>query len=150
MEGNDTMKFGTMLGDIVSSAFKRPATQRYPFERIEAPAAFHGKLIWKPASCNGCQLCVKDCPSDAIEIVTVDKAAKRYVMRYHADRCTFCAQCVQVCRFKCLEMADEQWEMAALNRDGFLVHYGQKMDVDAVLAKLGKEGPDAKLTLAAD
>ena len=143
------MKLGTMFGDIISSLFKRPATQLYPFKRLEAPATFHGKLIWKPGQCNGCSLCVKDCPSEAIEMITVDKAAKRYVMRYHADRCTYCAQCVQVCRFKCLEMSDTLWEMAALDRKGFMVHYGHEVDVDAVLAKLSKEGPDATLTPAA-
>ncbi len=136
------MKLGTMLGDIVSSAFTRPATRRYPFERVEAPATFHGKLVWKPASCNGCQLCVKDCPTDAIEIITEDKAAKRYVMRYHADRCTYCAQCVQNCRLQCLGMSHDQWENAGFKRSDFVVHYGNEADIAHILATFGQPGAE--------
>lgn len=147
------MRLGTMLGDILGSVFKRPATQHYPFQRTAAPVTLHGKLTWNPQAdgqCNGCSLCVKDCPSDAIEIITVDKAAKKFVLRYSADRCTFCAQCVKNCRFNCLGMSATDWELAVLDKDTLVVHYGDKVDVDAVLAKLGKQGPDAKLTLAAD
>jgi formate hydrogenlyase subunit 6/NADH:ubiquinone oxidoreductase subunit I len=129
------MKFGTMLKDIWTSAFKKPATQRYPFERLEAPEQYRGKLHWSPGKCNGCCLCIKDCPANAIELITIDKKAKQFVMRYHADRCTYCAQCVQNCRLECLGMAREEWENAALTREAFVVHYGNDADIEAILAK---------------
>jgi formate hydrogenlyase subunit 6/NADH:ubiquinone oxidoreductase subunit I len=135
------MKFGTMLCDIWSSAFKKPATQKYPFERLEAPEHFRGKLHWQPGKCNGCCLCMKDCPANAIEIITIDKKAKQFVMRYHADRCTYCAQCVQNCRLECLGMANKEWELAGLTRQDFVVHYGSDADIAGVLAKAAQ--PDA-------
>ena len=127
------MKLVTMLGDVMRSVFRRPATQQYPFERTPTPANLRGKLIWTPEKCVGCQLCVKDCPALAIELLTVDKATKRFVMRYHADRCTYCAQCVQSCRFGCLGMSNEQWELAALSKEPFTILYGNDTDVDFIL-----------------
>ena len=129
------MKIATMLSDVVESLWKKPATQKYPFERVEAPQRLRGKLEWDPEKCTGCNLCSKDCPAEAIEIITIDKKAKRFVMQYHVDRCTYCAQCVESCRFSCIEMSDEQWELAATNKVPFEVSYGREEDLAEVLAK---------------
>lgn len=133
------MTYGTMLQDIWQSFFSRPATRRYPFERTDTPEQLRGKLSWDPTKCNGCNLCCKDCPSKAIELITIDKKAKRFVMRFHADRCTYCAQCVQNCRLECLGMSSTDWEMAALTREAFVVHYGNEADVQAIVAKFGAD-----------
>jgi formate hydrogenlyase subunit 6/NADH:ubiquinone oxidoreductase subunit I len=144
------MKFrlGAMLSDIVTSLFKRPVTEKYPFEKTPAPDRLRGKLQWNPEKCTGCCLCNKDCPSNAIELIVLDKKAKRFVMEYHADRCTYCAQCVQNCRFECLSMSHEQWELAALNKQPFEVYYGKEEDIQTVLekharAKTSEAGPAA-------
>jgi formate hydrogenlyase subunit 6/NADH:ubiquinone oxidoreductase subunit I len=130
------MRFATMLKDVLRSFGQHPVTEKYPFEKTPAPDRLRGKLVWNPEKCSGCCLCSKDCPSDAIELITLDKKAKRFVMRYHADRCTYCAQCVQNCRFECLGMSDTDWELAALTKQPFDVYYGKEDDVNAVLAKL--------------
>jgi len=137
------MSIGAMLGDIVNSLFKKPATELYPFERKPAPEKFRGKLFFDPEKCSGCQLCIKDCPSDAIELITVDKVNKRFVMRYNIDRCTFCAQCVQNCRFKCLNMSNEDWELASINKEAFEVYYGKEEDIAALLARSTEECAEA-------
>jgi formate hydrogenlyase subunit 6/NADH:ubiquinone oxidoreductase subunit I len=137
------MKIGSMLGDIVGSLFKKPVTEMYPFQRKETPDRLRGKMIWDPEKCTGCQLCVKDCPADALELIVLDKVNKRFVMRYNEDRCTFCAQCVQNCRFKCLEMSNEQWELAALNKEPFTVYYGKDEDVKFLLDRAATEGAEA-------
>lgn len=131
-----TVKIGAMVGDIFESFFRRPATQRYPFERTLAPERLRGKLIWDPAKCTGCGLCSKDCPSNAIEVTIIDRAAKKFVMTYHVDRCTFCAQCVQNCRFKCIRLSSEQWELAALSKEPFTVYYGDDATLQAFLENL--------------
>lgn len=134
---------GVMLGDIVHSLFIRPATEFYPFVRNPDPERLRGKLIWNPEKCSGCQLCVKDCPSEALELIVLDKATKRFVMRYHEDRCTFCAQCVESCRLKCIGMSNEQWELAALTKEPFTVYYGREEDVQNLLARIAQENTEA-------
>jgi formate hydrogenlyase subunit 6/NADH:ubiquinone oxidoreductase subunit I len=132
------MTLAAMLHDVLRSLFQRPVTERYPFERRAAPERLRGQLHFKPEQCTGCCLCAKDCPANAIELITVDKAQKRFVLRYHMDRCAFCAQCLQSCRHGCLEMSDEQWELAALKKEAFTVHYGNEADIADVLAKLSR------------
>jgi formate hydrogenlyase subunit 6/NADH:ubiquinone oxidoreductase subunit I len=129
------MTLGAMLSDVLTSFFKKNVTRRYPFDKLPAPARLRGKLVWDPAKCTGCQLCIKDCPSNAIELIVLDKVAKRFVLRYHSDRCTYCAQCVVNCRFKCLNMSSTDWELASTKKEPFTVYYGKDADVDALLAK---------------
>lgn len=126
------MKIGAMLGDIARSLFRRPVTRIYPFERKPAPQRLRGRLHWNPEKCTGCGLCTKDCPSNAIELITLDKANKRFVLRYHVDRCTFCAQCVQNCRFACLSMSSAEWELASLSKKPFTVYYGREADLESL------------------
>lgn len=134
------MKIGAMLGDVTSSLFHSPVTEKYPFERRSTPERLRGLLQWNPEHCIGCGLCAKDCPANAIEMIVLDKESKRFVLHYHADRCTFCAQCVHSCRHGCLEMSSDLWELAALNKEPFGLYYGDGNDVEAVLA--GCADPD--------
>ena len=137
-----------MLRDTLRSLFRRPNTERYPAERVPVPDHLRGKLEYTPEGCTGCQLCVKDCPAEAIELKVVDKAAKRFVMIYHADRCTFCAQCVANCRFDCIKLLNDTWELASDDRSDFKVYYGREEDVRLVLEgeaePVAAESPDAK------
>ncbi len=132
-----------MISDVVNSIFKRPVTQRYPEIRVAPPERYRGRLIWNPEACTGCGLCVKDCPSDAIEFLVNDKKAKAFVFRYSADRCTFCAQCVKNCRQNSIVLDPAQWEMASLNKSSFETIFG-KEDVIAAWKKAQQaEAPEA-------
>jgi formate hydrogenlyase subunit 6/NADH:ubiquinone oxidoreductase subunit I len=128
------MKLATMLKDVSSSLFKAPVTEKYPFERREAPVRLRGLLHWQREKCTGCGLCAMDCPAAAIQMIVLDKKAKRFVLAYHADRCTFCAQCVHSCRQDCLAMSPMEWELAALGKEAFAIYYGDEADVQLVLA----------------
>jgi formate hydrogenlyase subunit 6/NADH:ubiquinone oxidoreductase subunit I len=129
------MRIGTMFQDIVESFFKKSATQLYPVERIAPPERYRGVLSYSPSACSGCRLCVKDCPSDAIELIILDRAAKQYVVKYHMDRCIYCGQCMVSCKFNCIELSNQYWEHAALNKD-FMVHYGRDEDIARYLESL--------------
>ena len=123
------MKKIGMLNDLLRSTFIRPVTKCYPAERRPTVDSFRGMLHWNPDTCTGCALCVKDCPAEAIELITIDKTTKRFVMRFHIDRCTFCGQCVYNCRFDCIHLENEEWELAELGRENFTVYYGRPEDI---------------------
>lgn len=127
------MKITAMLGDAAKSLFSKPVTEKYPFERNEAPVRLRGLVRWDKDKCSGCTLCVKDCPAYALNLHVIDKKTKKFVMEYHVDRCTFCAQCVASCNQDSIEMDDTTWELAAFSRDGFVLHYGDEELVEQVL-----------------
>lgn len=133
------MKIGAMLSNVLLSLFRHPVTRRYPFERQPVPKQLRGKLHWNPEKCTGCCLCVKDCPANAIEILTVDTANKRFVMRYNLSRCAYCAQCVESCRMDCLEMSSEEWELASTNKTPLTVYYGDETDIERIIKSAGIE-----------
>lgn len=137
------MKIGTMLNDIVESLFKRSATQRYPLVKVPTPERYRGELHFNPKTCSGCSICVKDCPSRAIELTILDRAAKRYVLKYDKARCIYCGQCVVNCKLKCLELSSADWEHATLEKQ-FTLYYGSESDVEQFLANLA--APVAKPT----
>ncbi len=116
------MSLGTLFRDALAGLVRRPATVQYPAQRQPAPALLRDALVWDPANCTGCGLCVKDCPSSAIEWITLTRAAKRFVLHYQADRRVFCSQCVQNWRFKCSELSPAKWELAALTKESFTLH----------------------------
>lgn len=136
------MKIATMFRDIWQSIWQQPVTQKYPFERLEAPDRLRGKLHWNPEGCTGCALCNKDCPANAIEIITIDKKEKRFVMKYHIDRCTYCGQCIESCRFNCIELSDKEWELAATEKRPFTVYYGTDDDLDIFMARIAAADVD--------
>ncbi|HLO28320.1 MAG TPA: 4Fe-4S binding protein [Anaerolineales bacterium] len=131
------MTIGTMFTDIVQSFFTKHDTQLYPAERIAPPERYRGSLFYNPSLCTGCSLCVKDCPSNAIELVILDREAKKYVMKYHMDRCIYCGQCVVNCKPKCLGMSNEDWEHAALDKN-FMVYYGKDKDIATYLENIAQ------------
>jgi formate hydrogenlyase subunit 6/NADH:ubiquinone oxidoreductase subunit I len=127
------VKLGSMLGNALQSLFKKPATQMYPAEKTATPVRLRGRLIYDADKCTACQMCVRDCPADAIEILIVDRKEKKFVMRYHYDRCVFCAQCVSSCKFDCLHMSNEEWELAGVQKEPFTVYYGREENVQFIL-----------------
>ncbi len=136
------MRLGAMLGDVAHSFFQRPVTEKYPWVRPPLVEQLRGALWFNPEKCTGCGLCVKDCPAFAIELITLDKKAKKFVLKYYVGRCTFCAQCVKSCNSKCLGMSNDKWELAALDKNTLTVFYGNETDVQAYLAQLAGGGAD--------
>ncbi len=112
-----------MFKDVLNALFHDPVTELYPGERPAASALLRGKLVWTPNGCTGCALCVKDCPANALELIVIDKAAKQFAMRYYADRCAYCGQCVASCRFNCIHLSSDVWELASDDRESFIIQY---------------------------
>ncbi len=107
------IKIGSMLQLVLSSLGRKPATGRYPYEKAVMPPNFRGKLVFYPEKCIGCKLCMKDCPSNAIQINKVGE--KRFEAVIRLDKCVYCAQCVDTCPKKALAITPE-FELAQLDR----------------------------------
>jgi formate hydrogenlyase subunit 6/NADH:ubiquinone oxidoreductase subunit I len=135
------MRVVSMFKDALQSVLKKPATDNYPAQRPVSPERLRGRLYWDPSHCTGCRLCVKDCPANAIELIDIDRKNKRFVMRYHMDRCTYCAQCVVNCRFGCINMSSEEWELAGVSKKPFEVYYGDEADLERLLAGCPEDEP---------
>jgi NAD(P)H-quinone oxidoreductase subunit I len=128
------MKVTTMFRDLLQSLVSKPATEPFPNPEPNEAQRLRGKLHWTPEQCTGCQLCVKDCPADALKLFTIDKKNKQFVMLYDVGKCTFCAQCVVNCRFGCITMSHDEWALAQENKELFSIFYGTESNVEQVLA----------------
>jgi len=105
-------KPGKIAMQLIRSIFKKPATLNYPAERSGMPKGFRGKLKFDSAKCIGCKMCMRDCPSGAIEII--EAGEKVFEAHINLARCIYCGQCVDSCPKKALEVTAE-FEIASLD-----------------------------------
>jgi formate hydrogenlyase subunit 6/NADH:ubiquinone oxidoreductase subunit I len=112
---------GRMIMQVLESLFKKPATTQYPFKKSAMPEHYRGEIIFHPELCIGCQMCVRDCPSNAIKIKKVGD--KKFVAEFDLAKCIYCAQCVDSCMKKALESSKE-FELAALDKAKLKVTFG--------------------------
>jgi ferredoxin len=117
------MRF-TMIPRVFVQMFKKPFTNKFPAKYtppsttkfladvgagkaklippVETPPGFRGKIQYDKEKCTGCKLCIRVCPSGAIEFKEKEKKIKIYLAR-----CAFCSQCNDVCPVGCLSMSNE-------------------------------------------
>ncbi len=131
-----------MFSDISRALFRKPATEKYPYVRPTNPARLRSYLEWDRQACTGCGLCSMDCPAAAIHVTVLDRKEKRFVFSYRPDQCLFCGQCVESCRQGSLAMANDRWELAALDRAPYEVNFGETDDIAKVLAGEPAGGPE--------
>ena len=117
-------KAGKMLKEVLRSVGRKPATVRYPSVKVAMPPDFRGKLVFDPAKCIGCKLCMKDCPANAI---TINKVGDKYEAVIDLGKCIYCGQCVDSCAKKALEITDE-FELAQLDSSKLKVKLDEKTE----------------------
>ena len=105
---------GQMIREVLENFFKKPATMNYPAMPSAMPEEFRGKLTFYPDKCNGCKLCEKDCPSNAIRIRKVGE--KQFEADIDLGKCIYCGQCVDSCVKKALYMTQD-FELAQIDPD---------------------------------
>lgn len=113
-----------MIKILLKQLFLKPATNMFPakyapesateFLRkvgdksvmmippVPVPEGYRGKIAYHKESCTGCKLCLRVCPTKAIEFIPDEKKIKILV-----SRCCFCSQCNDICPTKCLSMTGE-------------------------------------------
>ena len=110
---------------IVHGLFHKPATLLYPAQKATMPLGFRGRLTFYAERCVFCKLCMKDCPSEAIQINKIGE--KKYEAILNMGRCIYCGQCVQSCNKDALEMTTN-YELAVGGFDSLTVNIGQDLE----------------------
>jgi formate hydrogenlyase subunit 6/NADH:ubiquinone oxidoreductase subunit I len=105
---------GKIFPYIIKMLFKKSATSNYPFEKAVMPENFRGKIKFDQPKCIGCKICMRDCPSEAIEIEKIGE--KQFKAFIYLDRCIYCAQCVDSCPKDAL-LATKEFELAGFDRN---------------------------------
>jgi formate hydrogenlyase subunit 6/NADH:ubiquinone oxidoreductase subunit I len=118
-------KTGRMTGQVLSSIFKKAATTRYPYNRDDSPKNYRVKIKFHPEKCIGCKLCMRDCPSNAIEIT--DLGEKHYQAEFRLDKCIYCSQCALSCNKDALE-ASCDFELAQLDKKKLKIQFNAKSE----------------------
>jgi formate hydrogenlyase subunit 6/NADH:ubiquinone oxidoreductase subunit I len=106
--------YGKFTPSLLAMLITKPNTVRYPTVRPQGEEYYRGALKYHAELCTGCTLCQRQCPAGAIEIVKVGE--KQFKAILYLDRCIFCGQCVDSCRFKALENTNE-FELAKISRE---------------------------------
>jgi formate hydrogenlyase subunit 6/NADH:ubiquinone oxidoreductase subunit I len=110
---------GKMAAEVLTEFMHKPATISYPAQSVKMPVGFRGKLKFRASRCIGCKLCMRDCPSGAIQINKIGD--KQFEAILSLDKCVFCGQCVDSCNKDALEMSVE-YELASLDRSKLIVN----------------------------
>ncbi|OGS12059.1 MAG: hypothetical protein A2234_00950 [Elusimicrobia bacterium RIFOXYA2_FULL_58_8] len=131
------IKPARIFSEVIKHLFIKPATSGYPFEKAKIMPNFRGRIDFDSPKCIGCQMCVKVCPSKAIEIrlaaiqppapaqvegQPVVAAKRKFDCFMHLDHCVYCAQCVETCPKDALIMTQD-FELAHTSRAALTRHY---------------------------
>ena len=109
------------LGEVLNNLFKKHSTSEYPAKKHKPAKAYRARIKFKPEDCIGCNICVRNCPANAITIKQInpeDKpqtlpdgkvvpAKRKFKCNIDLGRCIYCAQCVESCPKKALESSEE-------------------------------------------
>jgi len=79
-------------------------TLKYPFEPVQVPPKFRGKIKFDARKCIGCGGCANVCPPRAIVIEDMGEVSR---ITLHLDRCVQCARCYEVCPEDAIWPTDE-------------------------------------------
>jgi formate hydrogenlyase subunit 6/NADH:ubiquinone oxidoreductase subunit I len=112
---------GKILPAAMHSLFHKTATKGYPYVKADKPTKYRGKLKFDASKCIGCKLCMRDCPSNAIEIIKVEDKVFKAIVKL--DRCLFCGQCCDSCNKGAL-VCTKEFELANFKREDLKVDIG--------------------------
>ncbi|GEM_PF-1043855 len=84
---------------------KPSITVNYPVVKLKPYDRFRGALLFDPVTCIGCNLCIKACPSDCINLENQKTPEGKKIAKvtwYSIDfgKCNFCRLCEESCPTK--------------------------------------------------
>jgi len=101
----------------------RPITMQYPEVKPVIPASHRGLHGLDESKCTLCQMCVKNCPVECIELEGLGRARDTFLLKYDVDysKCLFCNICAEVCPTSCVRLT-EKYNLASATRDECVLH----------------------------
>jgi formate hydrogenlyase subunit 6/NADH:ubiquinone oxidoreductase subunit I len=133
-----------ILKRALSHLFTKSATKKYPFVKPTLPHDSRGQIKYEIKECNiidfgsgsdftldvksitgsNCQVCYRDCPANAIEIVEVDGKKRPQIDLNH---CIFCYQCVDSCPRHAIKASD-LYELATTDKGTLIMKPNVKVE----------------------
>lgn len=158
--------YNLLLGLFTTSKHlgRHAITLQYPKERWTMPERSRGMVVLLTdhetgkLNCNACLLCMRACPSGAIDIkYEKDEKGKRHLVEFKVDFhiCCFCGLCEESCNFAAIKMAPKyefpEFDKANLIYDtkklaemGFDVPYEKPVRKKPVAKKPVAKKPEGK------
>jgi formate hydrogenlyase subunit 6/NADH:ubiquinone oxidoreductase subunit I len=102
-----------MIKEVLSALFRKPNTKKSftkANEFVPVTESYRGKIQFDANLCIGCLLCIRTCPTGAIN------AAENKKVQIHLDKCIFCGQCRENCPKKAINFSSD-FLMATPNRN---------------------------------
>lgn len=111
------MTVGTVVKDLLSSLGKKPVTTLYPYEKIDVPEKFRGRIEIDSKKCIGCSKCSIVCPANAITMVADkkhtevlfngNKICRSRFPRVNLLICIRCGLCEEACPTKAINLTNK-------------------------------------------
>ena len=116
-----------LLPELIRTLFVGRITVSFPFGPLDLPSYYRGKVVVQPELCEGCGLCVRNCPAFALDLEREGRG--KFRLTHYRDRCAYCGQCADDCPQGAIVQVNEFAE-AAPRRDAFAQLVVQR-DADA-------------------
>jgi len=107
----------SMMRRAFTNTFCKPATTKFPFIQRNLSSNFRGQPILDVNLCIGCGICSKECPSQAIIMISVD--GKKHP-EFQLDKCVFCYQCSDSCPKKAIKNS-EYYQLATTDKSSLTI-----------------------------
>lgn len=99
---------GRMLGQTLRSLFNKPVSAGSLKTEPQLPPNYRGKLQYDARNCTSCQVCVYDCPVQALQVAYINTPeAKQFSLTLNLRCCIFCGQCADSCSNGCLRLSSQ-------------------------------------------
>ena len=98
-----------------------PQTEAFPLGPAFTPERLRGRIEFKAESCEGCRICERVCPANAIRFA---KTPDGMTFDCWHNTCVFCGNCEFYCPTDAIHQTND-WDLSHVNADKFdMVEHG--------------------------